>query len=98
MVQKGSPISDDKEIMDIAEFFIMRKYKKQGFGTEVAQRIWSQFKGRWQVRVLVENEVACKFWLQAIQKFTGTDPAQEIRHIQSEGWSADWIIYQFESI
>lgn len=95
MVQKGSPIADDKEIWDIAEFFIMKRYKKQGIGTEVAQKIWAQFKGRWQVRVLVENKVACAFWLQAIQKFIGTDPSHEIRHIQPEGWSEDWIIYQF---
>lgn len=97
MVQKGSPISDDKEIWDMAELFIMKKYKKQGIGTAVTQKIWSQFKGRWQIRVLVENEIASAFWLQAIKKFSSKPPAHTIKHIQAEGWSADWNIYQFES-
>jgi predicted acetyltransferase len=97
MVQKGSPISDDKEIWDIAEFFIMKKYKKQGIGTAVAHHIWGQFKGRWQVRVIVENEIADAFWLQAITKFIGKTPDKTIRHITEETWSADWNIYTFES-
>lgn len=96
MVQKGSPISEDKEIWDIAEFFIMKKYKKQGIGTAVAQEIWKRFKGRWQVRVLIENEVACAFWLQAITKFIGKKPEKTLRHISKNGWSADWCIYVFE--
>lgn len=95
MVQKGSPISDDKDIWDIAEFFIMKKYKKQGIGTFVTQKIWSQFKGRWQVRVLVENKIASAFWLQAIKQFSSTPPTHTVKHIQAEGWSADWNIYQF---
>lgn len=97
MVQKGSPISGDKQIWDMAELFIMKKYKKQGIGTAVTQEIWTQFKGRWQVRVLVENEIASSFWLQAIKKFTSKPPSHTIKHIQAEGWSADWNIYQFES-
>jgi len=97
IVQKGSPISDDKDIWDIAEFFIMKKYKKQGIGTKVAHKIWAQFKGCWQVRVLVENEIASAFWLQAIKKFSSKPPSHTIKHIQAEGWSADWNIYQFES-
>ena len=97
MVQKGSPISDDNEVWDIAEFFIMKKYKKQGIGTEVAHQIWSQFEGRWQVRVLIENQIANKFWSQAIKKFIGKEPEHTIRHIKADDWSADWAIYKFES-
>ncbi|HET9843135.1 MAG TPA: GNAT family N-acetyltransferase, partial [Gammaproteobacteria bacterium] len=33
LVQKGSPISDDKDVYDMAEFFIMRKYKRKKIGT-----------------------------------------------------------------
>ncbi len=93
MVQKGSPISDDKEVWDVAEFFIMKKYKRQGVGTAVMQKIWSQFRGPWQVRVLVENQIASVFWLQAIQKFTSKKPEISRRHIKS----ADWLVYRFET-
>ncbi len=93
MVQEGSPISDDRETWDIAEFFIMKKYKKQGIGTAVAHQIWNSFNGRWQVRVLVENTIATAFWSQAITKFIGREPDKIVRHIKKD----DWTIYQFES-
>jgi predicted acetyltransferase len=94
LVQKGSPLSDDSNVWDIAEFFVMKRYKKQGIGTSAACKIWKQFKGQWQVRVLESNPIACLFWLQAIKKFTGKLPTQTSQLIKKE----DWIIYSFESV
>ena len=91
LVQKGSPISDDKEVWDVSEFFVMKKFKRQGVGTAAALKIWEQCKGPWQVRVLACNPIACSFWLQAIKKFTRT-PAITEATINGE----DWIIYAFE--
>lgn len=93
LVQKGSPISDDTSVWDIAEFFVMKRYKRHGVGTAAALKVWEQFKGPWQVRVLVGNNIACQFWLQAIQKFIGEIPAKTEAKIKGE----DWIIYSFES-
>lgn len=45
LVQKGSPLGNDFQNWDIAEFFIMRKYRKQGIGTYVAHKVWQQLKG-----------------------------------------------------
>lgn len=96
MIQRGSPISDDKEMWDIAEFFILKKYQNQGIGTAVVHQIWKKFKGCWQVRVLIENEDACAFWLQAITKFIGQTPNKTVKHIKRDDWSADWFIYKFK--
>ena len=93
LVQKGPPISEDPAVWDISEFFVMKKYKQQGVGTAAAFKIWKQFKGSWQVRVLVSNPIACSFWLQAIKKFTATDPIKTTATIKKN----DWIIYSFES-
>lgn len=93
LVQKGSPISDDKEIYDIAEFFIMRKYKRKKIGTNVAIKVWEMFKGNWQVRVLFENKIACSFWLNTIEKFTGNKVLATERKIKNDLW----LVYQFES-
>jgi len=93
LVQQGSPISDDTAVWDISEFFIMKKYKRHGVGTAAALNIWEQFKGSWQVRVLVGNTIACSFWLQAIKKFISVTPAKTEVAIKGE----DWIIYTFES-
>lgn len=93
LVQQGSPISEAPTIWDISEFFVMKKYKRQGVGTAAALKIWQQFKGLWQVRVLVSNPIACSFWLQAIKKLTSTDPLKTEATIKED----DWIIYTFES-
>jgi predicted acetyltransferase len=93
LMQKGSPISDDINIWDISEFFIMRKYKRHGVGNIAAIKIWERFKGFWQVRVLTSNPIACSFWLQTIKKFISVYPVKNEMNIKGE----DWIIYSFES-
>ncbi|HXH55299.1 MAG TPA: GNAT family N-acetyltransferase [Gammaproteobacteria bacterium] len=93
LVQRGSPISDDTVVWDIAEFFVMKKYKRQGVGTEAALKAWEKFKGLWQVRVLMSNPIACSFWPRAIEKFTGITPKRVELKIKAE----DWIVYSFES-
>lgn len=92
-LQKGSPISDNPMVWDMSEFFIMRKYRRHGVGTRVALNIFNQFKGSWQIRVLLSNQRACSFWLQTIKKFTSVTLAKTELTIKEE----DWIIYSFES-
>ncbi|MES2212735.1 MAG: GNAT family N-acetyltransferase [Pseudomonadota bacterium] len=94
LVQRGSPISDDTQIWDIAEFFVMKKYKRCGVGTAAALNIWKQFKGKWQVRVLKSNEIACSFWPRAIKQLTSSPPSGTELTINNE----DWIVYSFESM
>ena len=93
LVQKGSPISDNTTVWDISEFFVMKKYKQLGVGTAAALKIWEEFKGPWQVRVLAGNQNACSFWPHAIKKFTSKIPTKTKTKIKRE----DWIIYTFNS-
>jgi len=92
-VQKGSPISDDAEVWDISQFFIMKKYKRHGIGTTAAHKIWQQYKGAWQVRVLVSNPIACSFWLKTIKKFTLEMSTKTEVQIKEK----NWLVYTFES-
>ncbi|WP_245688558.1 GNAT family N-acetyltransferase [Vibrio sonorensis] len=57
---------NDRERYDIAQFFILRKFKRQGIGTEVLHQVLNRFRGKWQVRVLLENHGALNFWQKAI--------------------------------
>ena len=93
LVQQGSPISDDTSVWDIAEFFIMRKYKRQGLGSAVATQIWEQFKGTWQVRVFMGNKIAYQFWLQAIKKFISVEPSTTKLTLKGN----PWVVFLFES-
>jgi predicted acetyltransferase len=51
---------------DLAEFFVMRKYRRGGVGGEAARIVFAMFPGEWQVREIRENEAAIKFWRAAI--------------------------------
>ena len=51
---------------DMAEFFVVRKYRRQGVGRTAARAVFASFPGRWEVRQLRTNEAATTFWRSAI--------------------------------
>lgn len=57
-------------IHTISEFFIMRKYRGQSVGREVAYRIFDRFPGRWRVGQRQENRGAQIFWRKVIGEYT----------------------------
>jgi len=70
LVSRGSLISGDPKVWDMAEFFILRRFRRRGIGAAVAQEIWRRFPGAWDVRVLETNQPAQAFWDAAISAFT----------------------------
>ena len=55
LVQQGSQVSAAREIWDVAEFFVLRGYRRHGLGARVAHEIWRMFQGPWEVRVADKN-------------------------------------------
>lgn len=55
----------------IAEFFIIRKYRRSGIGKAVAHEIFRMFPGRWEVFQLTTNLPAQAFWRKTIGEYTG---------------------------
>jgi predicted acetyltransferase len=51
---------------DMAEFFVMRKYRGGGVGTQFARDLFARFAGEWTVRELETNTPAQAFWRRAI--------------------------------
>lgn len=92
-VHKGSQISGDEHIWDMAEFFILRGYRRLGIGTQVAAEIWKKFSGTWEVRVIDQNQKAAAFWERAIEDFTGT--AVDQTSFVKDGKS--WQVFSFDS-
>jgi predicted acetyltransferase len=80
-------------VWDVAEFFILRGYRRTGIGTQVAHQVWKRFPGRWQVRVIVSNEPAYRFWHHAIKSFAG----QEIGSTRVKQGGRDRYLFSFES-
>jgi len=100
LVKQELSVSDNTMVWDIAEFFVMKRYKRLGVGTQAVHKVWALFPGPWQVRVLVGNPIACAFWRHAIEKFTSIPSAYTtIKETNSQDPSqeVEWRIYAFES-
>jgi len=59
LVRSGEP-------HDMAEFFVMRRYRRHGIGIVAARELFARFPGEWQVRQLATNAPATSFWRRAI--------------------------------
>jgi predicted acetyltransferase len=60
----------------IAEFFILPKYRRHGLGTEAARQLISRWHGEWITHEIPGNDVAAAFWRRAIPvPFTETSDA-----------------------
>src|SRR5450631_3073981 len=92
-VKRGSEVSGNSAVWDMAEFFVLRGYRRRGIGTQVAHEVWRRFLGPWEVRVMQSNMPACGFWAHAIQTFTG----EAIRPVPFEKDSERWKLFSFES-
>jgi predicted acetyltransferase len=51
---------------DMAEFFVMRKYRRHGAGAWFARELFARFPGEWTVRELEGNTPAQAFWRRTI--------------------------------
>jgi predicted acetyltransferase len=67
---EGAP-SSGETCMHMAEFFILRKYRRQGVGALAAWKLFDRFPGRWEVYEIAENAAAQDFWRKAIGEYTG---------------------------
>lgn len=65
--------AEERSYFSIAEFFIMKKYRKEGIGKEVAKKIFDLHKGQWEVFQLESNKPAQVFWNKVINEYTQGD-------------------------
>lgn len=62
LATRGSPATEDPEVLDVAEFFVLRRYRRRGVGQRAALLLWRRLPGRWTVRVAEENRGGLAFW------------------------------------
>jgi predicted acetyltransferase len=93
LAMRGSPYSEDSDVLDIAEFFVLRAQRRAGVGRLAAHLLWNRLPGRWTVRVSEGNLGALAFWAQVIEQYSGG------RAIQSQlpGDPNTWRVFSFAS-
>lgn len=65
----------------MAEFFVLRKYRRAGVGSAAAITVFRRFPGRWFVHQLTANTPAQAFWRRVI----GTLPVDSAEGTDAEG-------------
>jgi predicted acetyltransferase len=93
LVKRGSGISSREPVWDMAEFFVVRGYRRRGIGTEIAHDVWRQFPGFWEVRVMQSNRLAHQFWERAISTYKG----EAMHSVRIENGGRFWDLFSFES-
>lgn len=93
LVKQGSELTGNKAAWDMAEFFILRGYRRRGIGVHAAHQVWKRFPGPWEVRVMHANTSALHFWANAVAAFTG----QSIDPHSIDHNGKRWFLFSFES-
>jgi predicted acetyltransferase len=84
LVRDQQRFSENQVTHHIAEFFIMRKYRRMKIGQQAAWTIFDRFRGPWFVAEMEENLPAQAFWRRTIAEYTG-GIFQEVRVAEWEG-------------
>jgi len=93
LARRDSPVGDGPEVLDIAEFFVLRSLRRSGVGRSAARQLWSRLPGQWTVRVSEANLGALPFWAGIIDEYTGGQATQTER----PGDPKPWRVFSFES-
>jgi predicted acetyltransferase len=91
LAKRGSPVSDDPEVLDVVEFFVLPQWQREGIGRAAARRLWLRLPGSWTVRVSEGNLGALGFWSGVVAEAT-LGAAVESRR---PGRSHPWRVFAF---
>ena len=78
----------------IGDFFVMRKFRRQGYGKQAAFTIFDRFPGVWEIRQTANNAPANRFWNSVIREYTNGSYQEVMLH--GESWNGP--VQLFESI
>lgn len=84
LVRTISMAGQGLDAKSVAEFFIMRKYRRIGLGRKAALHVFDRFRGAWEVRQTRANLPAQSFWRAVIGEYTHGD--FEERDMDDESW------------
>jgi predicted acetyltransferase len=93
MIRAGSRVTDAPEVMDVAEFFVLRGMRGKGVGRLAAHALFMAFPGAWQVRVRRTNVAALCFWSGVIERWLGQPVSSSPFLVEG----VDWDLLHFDT-
>lgn len=86
LATRGSPASDDPEVLDVAEFFVLRAHRRASVGRRAAFALWDALPGRWIVRVSEGNSAGLPFWRATVAAYTSGAFVESTRAGEPHRW------------
>lgn len=56
--------------IDVDQCYISSGFRRRGVGTEILARLTTMHPGNWLIRVLKNNEIGFRFWINAVERCT----------------------------
>jgi predicted acetyltransferase len=84
-------IVKDAGTKSVAEFFVMRKYRKKGVGRAAARTVFDMFPGKWEVLQHGQNIPSIHFWETVIGEYT--DGRFERHPVSTEDWDGQALVF-----
>lgn len=85
---------EDRQLHDIGEFFIIRKFRNKGLGRRVAHAVFDLYPGNWQVRQMVDNRPAQAFWRKVVATYTQDQFEDGLKYLDGYG---EMVVQEFTS-
>lgn len=83
LIRKIDEDSFGNRVYSVAEFFVMKKYRRLGVGKRAANIIFNTFKGTWKVGQIKNNIPAQYFWRKVISEYTKGN----FKEVREENWN-----------
>ena len=84
LVHQQSRLTGDESVTDMAEFFVLRRFRRHGVGERAAAWLFDKFRGPWEVRQRSVNLPATAFWRRAIGRYSDGKFTEE--QVDDERW------------
>ena len=68
VISRPPYFSKDKKTSQVVQFFVLNGYRRGGIGTEVINRVFLKYPGKYAVSQLVRNKPAIAFWRSFYKK------------------------------
>jgi predicted acetyltransferase len=70
----------------MAEFFVLRRHRRDGIGRRAVVALFDRFRGKWEITELPRNTAAIAFWRRVVGAYGGgryeeTSNASEVRQV-----------------
>ncbi|EKE07544.1 MAG: hypothetical protein ACD_18C00059G0003 [uncultured bacterium] len=75
----------------VAEFFVLKKYRRLGIGKYVSEKMFGMFPGKWEIFQQKNNEGAVDFWQNVIKEYTKNN--YEIKDVIDNGVDGQVFIF-----